>query len=336
MTSGRRYSHGTLEEAQDESMMRFRGPLFIVGAPRSGTKLLRDLLRQHPEIGIPSYETGFLPRLLEQDFDFEADFASFYRWVTRFLYFRHMERENRCISSQQWQEAASSPDVRGVFEGLCRHDAGQAEGIWGDKSPNYRNHLPELAALYPEARFVHIVRDVRDVCLSSHRVWGKHILRNAQRWYDEITACRSAGKLLGDAYLEVRYEDLLADPDRCMRTTAQHCGIGFDPRMLSPGRQTETLGDARGATEIVPDNAGKWRKQMPPELVKGVEELCGPLLAELGYELAHPGISHSRIGSGRMLAWRLQDGASMLRFRVKHLGWRDALKYSRAGFELNL
>jgi len=317
-------------------MTSFQGPLFVVGAPRSGTKLLRDLLRQHPEIGIPSYETEFLPRLLTQDFDFESDFSAFYRWVTRFIYFRHMHREDRCISSEQWQSTAPSLDLRGVFEGLCRHDADQTDGIWGDKSPNYRNHIPELAALYPEARFLHIVRDARDVCLSSHRVWGKHILRNAQRWYDEVTDCRRAGRALGSSYLEVRYEDLLADPERWMRAAAQLCGVGFDPKMLSPGRQTEALGDARGATEIVPGNTGKWREQMAPHLVLGIEQLCGPLLADLGYDLAHPGVAHGRAGSGRMLAWRLQDGASLLRFRVKHLGWRDTLKYSRSGLDLNL
>jgi hypothetical protein len=313
--------------------MVFRGPLFVVGAPRSGTKLLRDLLRRHPEIGIPGHETEFLPSLWEQDFDFEGDFAGFYRWVRRSLYFRSMEREGRCISIEQWQKAAPTLDVRGVFEGLCRHDAEQPGGIWGDKSPSYRNYLPELAELYPEARFVHIVRDARDVCLSSYRVWGKNILRNAQRWYDEVGDCRRAGRALGSSYLEVRYEDLLADPEGCMGAAARHCDLDFDPRMLSPGRQTENHGAARGATEIVAGNTDKWREQMDAKMLRGVEELCGPLLAELGYELAHPGIAQCRAGSGRMLAWRLQDGANLLRFRIKEWGWQDAVKYSLSSLE---
>ncbi len=113
--------------------MVFRGPLFIVGAPRSGTKLLRDLVKQHPGIGIPDYETEFLPRWLDRDFDLDRDFEAFYDWATRFMYFKYMADEGRCISLDQWQAASPSPDVRGVFEGLCRHDAGQPEGVWGDK-----------------------------------------------------------------------------------------------------------------------------------------------------------------------------------------------------------
>ena len=247
-----------------------------------------------------------------------------------------MELEGRRISSEEWRRAATSLDVRGIFEGLCRHDAGQNEGIWGDKSPNYRNHLPALAALYPEARFLHIIRDVRDVCMSSHRMWGKHILRNAQRWYDEVSACRQTGEALGDRYLEVRYEDLLTDPEHCMKMAAQHCSINFDKRMLSPGRQTEARGNARGATEIVPTNMGQWRDQMQPSEVRRVEELCSPLLKELGYPLAYPASKHQRAHKLRMLAWRLQDAFNLFHFWVKTGGWRNALKRSRAGIELNL
>ncbi len=316
--------------------MVFRGPLFIVGAPRSGTKLLRDLVKQHPGIGIPDYETEFLPRWLDRDFDLDRDFEAFYDWATRFMYFKYMADEGRCISLDQWQAASPSPDVRGVFEGLCRHDAGQPEGVWGDKSPNYRAHLPELKALYPEARFVHIVRDARDVCLSSNKAWGKHILRNAQRWFDEVGECRRAGQVLKGDYLELRYEDLITEPERWLTAIAELCGLDFHPGMLDPGRATENLGDTRGATSIVSSNTGKWRQRMDPHTLLRVEELCGPLLVELGYELANPGIAHRRARGSQMAVWRLKDGASLLRFRVKEWGWRDALKYSLSALESTL
>ena len=314
----------------------FRGPLFIVGAPRSGTKLLRDLVKQHPAIGIPDYETEFLPRCLHLDFDLSQDFSRFYAWATRFMYFKYMAEEGRLIQERTWREASPTMDLRGVFEGLCRHDAQQPEGVWGDKSPNYRNHLPELKRLFPEARFVHIVRDGRDVCLSSHKAWGKHILRNAQRWYDEVGACRQAGQSLGEDYLEIRYEDLLADPERWLGAIAQHCGLAFDPAMLDPGRATENLGDTRGATGIVTDNSAKWKTRMEPKQLRRVEALCAPLLTELGYPLANPGVRHQRARAGEMMAWRLRDGAHLLRFRVKEWGWRDAVRYSISALESTL
>ena len=312
----------------------FEGPLFIAGAPRSGTKLLRDLVKQHPAIGIPDYETEFLPRWL--DLGYDGDFGAFYAWATRFMYFKYMEEEGRLLSQEAWLAASPTRDVAGLFEGLCRHDAAQPDGVWGDKSPNYRNNVAQIRGLYPKARFVHIVRDGRDVCLSSHRAWHKHILRNAQRWNDEVGGCRRAGRALGEDYLELRYEDLLDDPERWLTAIAEHVGQSFDPKMLDPGRATENLGDTRGATGIVKGNTGKWRERMPPKQLRRVEELCGPLLTDLGYERAHPELPHRPARASEMHAWRLIDGANLLRFRVKEWGLRDAVKYSISALESTL
>ena len=175
--------------------MAFSGPLFVVGAPRSGTKLLRTLLNEHSQIGIPDYETEFLPRWLSIHERFDTQntegFAAFYQWVTRFMYFKYMAEEGRQITPDQWLSASPNARISGLFEGLCRQDGGiplGQPGVWGDKSPNYRNDLPALRALYPGARFVHIIRDVRDVSLSSQVAWGKDPVRNAQRWMDEVSA----------------------------------------------------------------------------------------------------------------------------------------------------
>ena len=309
----------------------FQGPLFIVGAPRSGTKLLRDLVKQHPAIGIPDYETEFLPRWLDKGLD-----DDWYAWATRFMYFKYMDDEGRLVSESAWKDASPSHDIAGLFEGLCRHDAQQPDGVWGDKSPNYRNHLPQLKALYPQARFVHIVRDGRDVALSSHKAWRKHILRNAQRWQSEVSACREAGAAMGSDYLELRYEDLLDDPTRWLTAIAEHVGQGFSEAMLDPGRATENLGDTKGATGIVQGNTGKWRERMPKEQLRRVEQLCGPLLSQLGYERAFPFEDHRPATRREMHTWRLVDGANLLKFRVEEWGWRDAVKYSVSALESTL
>ena len=102
--------------------------------------------------------------------------------------------------------------MQGVFEALIRHDSdARPDGVWGDKSPNYRAHLPLLRQLWPEARFIHIIRDARDVCLSSHKAWKKAVLRNAQRWTDEVRACRRDGQALQAA---ARQFAALSDDER--------------------------------------------------------------------------------------------------------------------------
>ena len=322
----------------------FTGPLFIVGAPRSGTKLLRDLVKQHPGIGIPDYETEFLPRL-EQihtrfgDLSDSREFNRFYEWATRFMYFKYMEDEGRLIPAHSWYTSCQSYGIQGLFEALCRHDAGVptgSAGVWGDKSPNYREHLPLIDALWPEARVVHIVRDVRDVSLSSHKAWGKHVLRNSQRWFDEVGGCRREGQKLGERYLELRYEDLLSEPERWLGAIAEHVGKRFDPAMLHPDRPSENLGDTKGQLDIVASNTAKWKERMDEPTQRAIEACCGPLLSELGYERRYPQEPHRRFSQRQMLQWKLQDGASLFRFRVRDWGLRDAVKYSISQVESTL
>lgn len=317
----------------------FTGPLFIVGAPRSGTKLLRDLVKQHPRIGIPDYETEFLPRFVAKDFVGLSDsrrFNDFYDWATGMMYFKYMADEGRLIGADTWYRACSSHDVQGIFEALCRIDGKVPYGssaIWGDKSPNYRSHLPLLKKLWPEARFVHIVRDVRDVCMSSNKAWGKHVLRNAQRWADEVGECCNAG--VGD-YLQLRYEDLLEDPATELTRIAEHCDLPFDERMLDPGRASENLGDTKGQTGIVATNARKWKARMDAGTQQQIEAVCGELLNELGYERLFPNEPQRRFSRRQMTRWKLEDGVSLFRFRVRDWGLVDAIRYSISQVESTL
>ncbi|MCB9730977.1 MAG: sulfotransferase [Deltaproteobacteria bacterium] len=324
----------------------FNGPLFVVGAPRSGTKLFRDLLRQHSRIGIPIYETEYLPRHahlaseLGELSDPEA-FSRFYAWVTRFMYFKYMAEDGTLIPEQTWREACRSYDVQGVFEALIRHDAEVGpDDIWGDKSPNYRAHLPLLRTLWPQARFIHIIRDARDVCLSSHKAWKKAVLRNAQRWTDEVAGCRRDGRALAQAapgervYHELRYEDLLQRPEAELSAVCAFLELPFEEAMTRPGRVSENLGDTRGEDRIVAGNTEKWRERMAPRQLEAVEAICGELLQDLGYPLVHPVVRPARrLSKPRMTAYQALDAAQLLRFRVKEWGWRDAVRYTVSAFE---
>ncbi len=324
--------------------MAFSGPLFVVGAPRSGTKLLRTLLNEHSQIGIPDYETEFLPRWLSihERFDTQSaeGFVAFYEWVTRFMYFKYMAEEGRQISPDQWLSASPDPSISGLFEGLCRQDGGiplGQPGVWGDKSPNYRNDLPALRALYPGARFVHIIRDVRDVTLSSQVAWGKDPVRNAQRWMDELSACRSWGASFGpQSYLELRYEDLTQNPKLWLGAICRFVGLPFQEAMLTPSRSAENLGDTKGVVGIVSTNTEKWRQRMSPELLLRTEAICGPLLADLGYPLAGVPQAVQRVSPAEMQLRKLADGASLMRFRVRDWGLKDAIRYSASALESTL
>ncbi len=317
--------------------MSFSGPLFIVGMPRSGTKLLRGLLNRHPRIGVPGIETEFLPWLANRferfdDLRSRARFDAFYAAMLRHSYFRYRREHGSLIEAGRWHAACADFSAAGVFEALIRVEVDAPRGsgrIWGDKSPSYIDDLPLLKRLYPAAKVLHIVRDVRDYCLSMRNAWGKDMLRAAQRWADGVQKARRDGAALGADYLELRYEDLLERTESEMRRVCAFLGVEFEPQMLSLGRPAENLGDARGATRVVPGNSGKWHAMAPKTLAR-VEELAGPALLACGYALALPPRAPRRLSGAEMRlaqlgdAWRLAWGG-----RGGRGFWRTALFHLR-------
>ena len=318
--------------------MSFAGPLFVVGMPRSGTKLLCGLLERHPRLGVTGLETEFLPWLAHRigrfgDLRRRERFDAFHTEMLRHSYFRYQAERGRLIDAARWHAACADFSAAGVFEALVRTDAGVPRGsgrIWGDKSPSYIDDLPLLKELYPAAKVLHIVRDVRDYCLSMRKAWGKDMLRAAQRWADGVSKARRDGAALGADYLELRYEDLLARTEEELRRTCAFLGVEFEPAMLALNRSTEDLGDARGARRVLGDNRGKFRHAMEPKTLARIEELAGTVLLECGYELVLPPRPPRRLSGVEMRLAQLRDAVQMVRANRRGWGfWRTALFHLR-------
>ena len=106
---------------------------------------------------------------------------------------------------------------------------------YGNKTPKHVLHMPEIAELFPEARFVHIVRDGRDVALSYlSKDFGPSDVRSAADvWRARVERGRADGARLGERrYAELRYEDLLTDPEAELRTICAFLDLPFDDAML--------------------------------------------------------------------------------------------------------
>jgi len=312
----------------------FRGPLFLIGMPRSGTKLLRDLLNRSPWVGIPASETEFLPWWIAHwerwgDLSDRRAFSKFYHEVVSLPYFVYMHEESTGILPEaDWYAGCRAFTPEGVFEALVRHDARAPVGsdrIWGDKSPSYISHMRLLKIRFPEARFIHIVRDVRDHVISMQKAWSKHPIRATQRWVDGVSAALRDAEAIPGAVLRIRYEDLLSTPEPVIRLCCEHLAIPFDPIMLDPGRVTENLGDAVGLQGLKRDNAGKWRKSMDPALRARVEAIAGPLLRELGYPVEHVGPAR-RVPALQMRLYQANDAIGLVRGEVAERGWVGALR----------
>lgn len=310
-------------------------PVFVVGMPRSGTKLLRDLLNQHPLVAIPEAETEFLPWLegwisAHGQPESMERFAQLWSKVRHQQYFKYRTEAGMPIDPVDWHKACKGFDTAHVFEALIRVDTCRVgcEVLWGDKSPSYVDDLPLIARLYPDARVLHIVRDVRDYCASMRLAWGKHVLRAAQSWVDGIESARNGAADLGSRYLEVRYEDLLDDVEGVMRRICTHMALDFCPQMVTLQRPSENLGRAQGARHVARGNYGRYREALIPQEIRSIEAIAGHTLRALRYPVSDQAAESSRRLSRMSLRiYQAHDALRLLQFERRERGWIGAAMF---------
>lgn len=310
-----------------------RPPVFLVGMPRSGTKLLRDLLNRHPLVGIPEAETEVLPDWAARWPSFgnlarPEVWLSFVRQVEGSAYFVYLREERGIkVDAVSWRAACPDLSMAGVFEGLCRlHGGAPDEGIWGDKSPGYLRHIDLLWRLWPDAHIVHLVRDPRDQALSAAKAWGKDIVRGAARWADSVDqAERWLSARPQQAHL-LRYEDLISDPAASLRRLCLFLDIPFVDDLTHLSRPSENLGATAGETRVVADNAEKWRDEMPAATCQRIEALCADGLRRYGYPCSYAGPQAHLSRNERRLR-QLKDGFHLVQFDVKQRGALGAVAF---------
>lgn len=272
-------------------------PFFVVGSPRSGTTLLRFMLSSHPRLYIPE-ETGFIP-FLRQPPQAELSRKQVGRMLTRI---GQLNRHWRNLIEDPRSFYDSLPDHRAgtVLDALFRARMKKQGGErWGDKTPGYVRYIPALRAVFPDAQIIHLIRDGRDATLSALEKWGR------TRWYMDsyylmaswrrnVRAARGAGRALGQGdYCELRYEELVVDPERLMRRICRFLDETFSERMLNHGKHapgdsgSEVAADVRGP--VTEASTGRWRTEMSGFQLKLADAVAGRELVECGYELSDAG-----------------------------------------------
>jgi Sulfotransferase family len=294
--------------------------VFVVGCPRSGTTLLRRMLDAHPKLAITP-ETHWIPRLFEKRDgltpagDVTPEFVSSLLGSNRFQTLR-ISPEQVWELFEAEQPIAYPRFVAGIYD---LFGARRGKPVVGDKTPGYTRAIRTLHELFPAARFVHLVRDGRDVCLSAttwHRVrnlerrfssWREHPVLTAALWWEwHVRLAREAGAQLGAGlYCELRYEALVAAPARELEALSTFLDLDFSEAMLGfhVGR-TKTDRDLGSNKRWLPPTPGlrDWRSQMPAEDVERFEAVAGDLLDELGYARGAVSVSDEK----RALAERLR------------------------------
>jgi hypothetical protein len=270
-------------------------PVIVLGVGRSGTTLLRVMLDRNTTLAIP-YESFFVLPLARRHGDrprldaFLDDLDRFYQ-----LYEWGISRED--VRPRLREGMTTGEAIAAVFEVYAERE-GKAR--WGDKTPLYMQHLPLIERLFPDAVWVHLVRDGRDAALSflslpegfSGKTWAqpRTAAQFAARWRTEILAARR----LGGPYLELRYEDLVSDPERELRRVCEHASLPWEPGMLDHTGVAEVAKMPEHRNIAKPPTAGlrDWRNEMSREDALAFEGVAGDVLRSAGYELLQPGASY--------------------------------------------
>ncbi|HXV58819.1 MAG TPA: sulfotransferase [Gaiellaceae bacterium] len=292
-------------------------PLLVLGVRRSGTTLLRVMLDRNSRLAIPD-ESYFVPQLAARHRGPLAATA-FLDDLRRISTLVDWGVDPERVAGRLRDGMPPGDAIAAVFE---TYAADRGKERWGDKTPLYMQYLALLERLFPTARFVHLVRDGREVALSFLSMPEGIVTRSwahptsaadvACQWRTEVGAARRLGARLGPGrYLEIRYEALVAEPERELAAICSFAGLSYEPEMLRHAEAADVAAKPHQRSLRRPLTPGirDWRTEMAPADVAAFEDVAGELLAELGYELStgpprppSPG-ARARLASYRARSW---------------------------------
>ncbi len=266
-----------------------------MGCPRSGTTLMRLMLLSHPRIAVPPESRFTLRTYAERERFGDLTQESNRRELAKFLTGDKLQFHRLQIDRQATIQAIvdAPPTIGSALSATFSQYAARFDKPrWGDKFPLYIEHVDDLLRLFPNAQFVNMVRDGRDAVASLTRQdWSKRSTPDAAaQWNRAVDYARSAARRLpADSWLEVRYEDLVSDPESQLKELCTYLGEDFAPEMLTPhevgakadGRQL--AGKLTG--EVTTSSIGGWEKRFQPWEVDLLHVVSRRRLQSLGYEV---------------------------------------------------
>ncbi len=315
---------------------KLRSPIFIVGMPRSGTKLLRDLLRQHPQICIPKVESHFIPFFIEKygekpNFIEDNNIDEFILDFKDSTFYYNLKEEGFNFNKEEFLKNTELSNWLSIFKYLLKNfgsDCNDEEVIWGDKSPEYMLNTRSLKRIFPDAKFIHIIRDPRDQALSSKKVWGKNLFRSAKRWKDSISKIKIDVNDFKMDYVEIKYEDLISMPDGVLISLCDFLKIDYVVQMVTLQGTTENYGNAKGLKKIMTHNKNNFFNSLNNSEIKRIEEITFPMLKSMGYDL-HKAKQFRALSYFENKIYSIFDGLSLLNFHIKDKGLKNGLSYFR-------
>ncbi|MBE0470372.1 MAG: sulfotransferase [Methyloprofundus sp.] len=275
-------------------------PIFIVGAPRSGTTLLQYMLRSHPNISLPTGESHFFIPLLRNAESFgnlnepknirkvlEAMYKQSADFLDTDIHGIKFDIEQLTTKFKQEGRNTITSIISGLFE---KNALGEGKSRWGDKTPYYVLHMKTILEMYPDAQFIHLIRDGRDCALSmfarKHDFGVYNTFFAAKYWEIYVELGRQMGSELGSKiYHEIRYEDLLDTPQKTMQGVCEFLNEPYSDNLINFKKSGEAGKTPLLQKSLQKTNQEKWRTKMTGKQIALFEGAVGDTLQKCGYPL---------------------------------------------------
>jgi LPS sulfotransferase NodH len=300
-TSHGRRRAGALDDGGEHLLagVAMRPPVFIVGCPRSGTSFIYHLLLSaggfaefHTQMNVydvlePIY--GDLGQLKNKR-------AAMKEWLGSKA-FQSSGLDASEIEAKILAECLGAGD----FLRIIMDATAQRQGVdrWIDSTPTNVPHMLRIKRDFPDALFIHIIRDARDVALSLDRhawsrplPWDKKnsLLAAGLYWEWIVRKGRRLGSALGSSYIEIRYEELLREPRAALVPLSTFLGCDLDYERIQATHIGSVQNPLTAFTDELRDGSfspvGRWKQKFPAQQLERFEALVGDYLQELGYELS--------------------------------------------------
>ncbi len=279
-------------DAQKEQMLP---PVFIVGAPRSGTTLLAVLLDRHSNIAIgpeTQFFTMFIPQIWAnkrpETYEQLVDSALEFERIADF----GLERDQLLQQFRNY-ELSFGNLLRAIIE---THAIRQAKRHPGEKTPLHLEHVPMILNQFPNSKVICVIRDGRDVVRSLLDVpWAtpgnpRRFRRFCMRWNDRVEAMINYEKTLPlDRYMTVKFEDILKGPKAELEKICAFIGEEFEPTQLEPAQTSSVIPDwekkwKNKASEMLdPGRVEAWRRSADRDQIWAMNSMMGDMLERMGY-----------------------------------------------------
>jgi hypothetical protein len=271
-------------------------PIFIVGIGRSGTTLIRQMINSHSKIAIP-YESHFITKYIKSistygDLNDDSNLTKLLSDITSEDILNDWDFKLTVDEFFEKIEERNLSSIFNVFFSCYAQHHGKC--IWGDKS-DYLDRMFEIKQLFPDAKFIHIIRDGRDVANSVMKMtWGPSSIGSAANWWAEgVRLGYSMGRMLdNNHYIEVRYEDLVLEAQPTLQKLCDFIGVDYEEKMLdfykdSKKHIPQRLLNQHYNADIPPNTQRvfSWKNELSKLDNDVFQSIAGDVLSEFDYSI---------------------------------------------------